>query len=308
MFIDLHQDLHRHQRWPISYPIQNQTSIQQLENSDARVIFTTGELSLAESLPTQTQRQVSFYRSQHGWQIVCCKSDLQKCLNNNEFRGFIYHIEGLKSLDSFAETDLLRVLDYLFEAGMRSLSLTHTSNNSFAGGNEGEGKLTDKGKQVIKWCKDNRILVDFAHLNDTSFEQTARHYDQPILVSHANARAISDTGQHRNLTDKQLETIKQSNGLVGLMLSRNFVKVSRQVTIEDVLQQIDYLTNKLGDNSLALGTDFGGCLHEVAIQDLERVSDLPNLYQAVVKSFSKSLADKLFYENAQDWLLKNFGK
>lgn len=305
MIIDLHQDLYSHQSRPDSFFVKDQTSIDQLRDADVRLLFTTGELHNRSDLKTQVDQQLDYYRSFPDWIMIKKSSDVVECLESRK-RGFVYHIEGLSALDDLSPSLVIESLDWLYEQGARSLALTHAIANSFAGGNESSGELTEKGCAVIDWVISKDLLFDFAHLNEESFFQVAKIWNRPILFSHGNARGLADTGKQRNLTDEQLQIIANSNGLVGIMFSRNYIKVSRDVVIDDVINQIKYLVDRLGPDKIALGTDFGGCLHEVPIKGLQSIRDLGRLHVQIATTFGHLFADKLFYKNAQKFMLENF--
>ncbi|GIS17738.1 MAG: hypothetical protein CM15mP119_1420 [Alphaproteobacteria bacterium] len=76
--------------------------------------------------------------------------------------------------------------------------------------------LTDAGKALVKACDQMNILLDVSHLNEAGFWDIARLSQQPLLASHSNAHALCPSP--RNLTDRQLDAVAESGGLVGSVL------------------------------------------------------------------------------------------
>ena len=57
-------------------------------------------------------------------------------------------------------------------------------------------------------------MIDLSHLNERGFWDVAALSDAPLVASHSNAHALCKVA--RNLTDRQLDAIKESDGLAGV--------------------------------------------------------------------------------------------
>src|SRR5206468_1669749 len=113
-------------------------------------------------------------------------------------------------------------LERWYDRGLRSIGLVWSRANAFAEGvpfrfpsspDTGPG-LTDAGRELVRACNRLGILVDLSHLNEAGFWDVAGISDKPLVATHSNAHAICPAS--RNLTDKQLAAIKESDGMVGL--------------------------------------------------------------------------------------------
>src|SRR5690606_8625184 len=86
----------------------------------------------------------------------------------------------------------------------------------------------------------------------------------------------------RNLTDRQLRVIAESKGLVGLNYGSSFLREDgKRLPLEDLgtmLRHLDHLLDILGEDGVALGSDFDGALMP---RDLASAADLPNLVAAM---------------------------
>ena len=147
-----------------------------------------------------------------------CRSvaDLRACQAEGVISG-IMHLEGAEPIA--ADLDAL----YLFhDMGLRSLGPVWSRPTVFGHGvpfafpsspDTGPG-LTEAGKDLVRLCNKLGIMLDLSHLNEAGFNDIAALSDAPLVATHSNAHAI--TPSSRNLTDRQMDAIKSSHGLVGL--------------------------------------------------------------------------------------------
>ena len=222
----------------------------------------------------------------------------------------IFHIEGAEAIDP----DLL-MLDVLYEAGLRSIGPVWSRNNIFAHGvpfrypsspDIGDG-LTELGKNLIRHCNRKRILIDLSHLNEKGFWDVAALSTAPLVASHSNAHALS--AQSRNLTDKQLDAIRDSRGLVGVNYATAFLREDGQRTpdtpLSDIVRHVAYLVERLGEDKVGLGSDFDGAVIPAAIGD---VAGLPKLVEALRShGFDEATLEKICCRNWVDVITRTIG-
>jgi membrane dipeptidase len=185
----------------------------------------------------------------------------------------VMHIEGAETIDPGLE-----ILPALHALGLRSLGITWSRPNAFGHGvpfaqpsspDTGPG-LTDAGRALVRACDALGILVDLAHLNERGFWDVAEVTDRPLVVTHACAHALVPSA--RNLTDAQLDAVRDSGGVVGVCFHHEDVGPRR----EDIARQVDHIARRLGPEHVALGSDFDGCELPAGIagaQDLPLVLD-----------------------------------
>ncbi len=214
----------------------------------------------------------------------------------------VLHIEGAEAIDKD-----LNALDVLHRAGLRSLGPVWSRSNIFAHGvpfrypatpDIGDG-LTGAGRALIKACNELRILIDLSHLNEKGFWDVAKLSSAPLVATHSNAHAICAAS--RNLTDKQLAAIKASDGLVGVNFATSFLRPDGRrdanTPLDVVVDHIAYLVEALGENGVALGSDFDGAQIPT---EIGTAAGLPNLVAAMQKrGFGAVLIEKICFEN---WL------
>jgi membrane dipeptidase len=214
----------------------------------------------------------------------------------------VLHIEGAEPIDGD-----LRMLEILYEAGLRSLGIVWSRPNIFGHGvpfrfpsspDTGPG-LTGAGKALVNACNELGIVIDLSHLNEKGFWDVAELSDAPLIATHSNVNALCQNS--RNLTDKQLDAIRDSGGLVGLNFATCFLrtdgKVSADTPIEDMVRHTDYLIEKLGVDHVGLGSDFDGAVIPEAIKTVEGLPKLVEAYRAA--GYDDATLKKLGTEN---WL------
>ena len=223
----------------------------------------------------------------------------------------VLHIEGCEAIDAD-----LKMLDVLHSAGLRSLGPVWSRSNIFGHGvpfrfpsspDTGDG-LTPAGKALIKRCNDLRILIDLSHLNEQGFWDVVRLSRAPLVATHSNAHALCASS--RNLTDKQLAAIRESGGLVGVNYAVSFLRVDgrRDATtpLDTVVDHIAYLIERLGEDGVALGSDFDGALIPEGIGS---AAGLPNLVAAMrARQFGEVAIEKICFENWMRVLTQTWGE
>jgi membrane dipeptidase len=249
-------------------------------------------------------------RESEGRVRVCRDAkDIERCLKDGALAA-VPHIEGAEAIDQNLE-----MLDVLYEAGLRSLGPVWSRPNAFGEGvpfrcpsspDTGPG-LTDLGKTLIKECNRLKILLDLSHLNERGFWDVAELSNAPLVASHSNAHAISP--HSRNLTDRQLDAIRQSGGLVGVNFATSFLRPDgrhdKTTPLALIVQHAEHLLEHLGEDGVGLGSDFDGAQIPA---ELENAGGLQKLVEAMrERGFSNKLIEKVCFRNWLRVLKKTWG-
>jgi membrane dipeptidase len=269
----------------------------------------------ADSLVTTVEQMACLLRveAQSGGQvkIVRTAAELAACLENGTF-AMLLHIEGAEAIDPD-----LNALEVFHQAGLRSLGIVWSRPNAFGFGvpfkfgvspDTGPG-LTEAGKDLIRACNRLRILVDVSHLNLRGFWDVARLTDAPIVATHSNAYRLAQWT--RNLTDDQLDAIRESDGMVGLNFHVGFLRedgdpVNPDTPITTMVRQVDYLVERLGIDRVGFGADFDGAIMPAAIGD---VTGLPALLGELrAAGYDEDALAKLAHRNWVRVLRKTWGQ
>jgi membrane dipeptidase len=198
----------------------------------------------------------------------------------------VLHHEGAEAIDPGLEA-----LETWYQAGLRSLGPVWSRPNEFAHGvpfvfpsspDTGPG-LTTAGQALVRRCAELGILVDLSHLNEAGFWDVARLEAGPLVASHAGAHALS--GASRNLTDRQLDAIGASGGLVGIVFASLFLRPDfadvADTPIELIASHARYVADRIGVEHVALGSDFDGATIPAALGD---AAGLPRLLESFAEA------------------------
>ena len=214
----------------------------------------------------------------------------------------VLHIEGAEAIDANLE-----LLDVLYAAGLRSLGPVWSRPNVFGHGvpfrcpsspDTGPG-LTDLGKALIGACNRLRIMIDLSHLNEKGFWDVAALSDAPLVATHSNAHAISP--HSRNLTDRQLAAIRETDGMVGVNYAVSFLrpdgKQDKDTPADLIIEHVQYLLEHLGEDRVGLGSDFDGASIPA---ELGSAAGLQILVEKMrERQFGQTLIEKVCFRN---WL------
>ena len=213
--------------------------------------------------------------------VVRSVADLRTCLETGAIAA-ILHLEGAEPIDTDLDT-----LELWVAAGLRSIGPVWSRANAFAEGvpfrmaspDTGPG-LTEAGKRLVAACNRLGVMIDLSHLNEAGFWDVAEQSDAPLVATHSNAFEICP--MTRNLTDRQLDAIRDSGGLTGLNFGVGFLredaKWDADATLEDMVRHVDYMVARMGIEHVVIGSDFDGMRLPTAIGD---VAGLPRLVDAL---------------------------
>ncbi len=123
--------------------------------------------------------------------------------------------------------------------------------------------------------QDMGILVDTGgHTGERTSLDVIRMARRPVVCTHANMLGLNDNP--RNISDRVIEGIAKTGGLVGITAMEGFMTWSRKdapramtgpfpprANVSRYVDEFDYMKRLVGVDHVALGTDF--------ISDLERI-------------------------------------
>jgi membrane dipeptidase len=195
----------------------------------------------------------------------------------------VLHLEGAEAIDGELEA-----LELWHAAGLRSLGPVWSRATDFGHGvpfispsspDTGPG-LTTAGEALVRRCAELGILVDLSHLNEAGFWDVAGLDVGPLIASHAAAHALCPTS--RNLTDRQLDAIGSSGGLVGIVYACAFLRPDfaddPDTPIELIAEHARYIADRIGVEHVGLGSDFDGTTVPAELGD---VAGVPKVLDAL---------------------------
>ena len=224
------------------------------------------------------------------------------------------------------------VLHALYEQGIRYVTLTHINTNSWADASQAAprwGGLNDLGRRLIATMNRLGMIIDLAHVSDSTFYDALEVSEAPVLVSHSSMRAL--VPNVRNVDDAMLRAVAANGGVVMInffdamvnphldadvmaevrrrlpgpkltMLWNEVYAVKRQrglpgATLDDVLDHLDHAVHVAGIDHVGLGSDFDGVFD--LPQGLEDVTRLPWItYGLLQRGYTETQIYKILGSNA----------
>jgi len=195
----------------------------------------------------------------------------------------IVHFEGAEAISPD-----LSDLGGWFDRGLRSLGIVWSRPNAFGEGvpfrfpsaPDTGGGLTAAGRELVHACNQLGVMVDVSHLTEAGFWDVTRLTQAPVVATHSNAHALCPSS--RNLTDRQLDAIGDSDGVVGINFATMFLGEGglpgSDIGVETIVRHVDYVASRIGVEHVAFGSDFEGAQ---VPEELGGVSGLPRLVAAL---------------------------
>lgn len=254
--------------------------------------FTNRVISLMKEAQQQSAGQFT---------IVKDYRQLESSIANDSIAA-VLHFEGAEAI-----AENLADLQAYYDVGLRSLGLVWSRPNAFGEGvpfkfpvspDTGPG-LTAAGKRLVRTCNDMGIVVDLSHINEKGFWDVAVLSNKPLVASHTAVHAISPST--RNLTDKQIDAIGSSDGIIGVYFEaanlRRDGALNPNTPLALLAEHIVYLIERAGIDHVGFGSDYDGA---VVINELHDVTGVPKLVNALrIHGLSEADLQKLTHGN---WL------
>jgi membrane dipeptidase len=219
---------------------------------------------------------------------ACSLAEISSAVDDGRIAALLA-LEGMEGLGNDLE-----FISLCYRLGVRMASLTWNRRTAFADGvgeAESGGGLTTLGRAAIREMNRLGMVVDLAHMAPRGFWDVLAVTEQPVIVSHANARALCD--HPRNLDDQQIKALAEKGGVVGLVIFAGFIDPERP-TLARAVDHVAYIADLVGMEHVGLGIDLSVRAVEVTeamaaqalvppemltavVSGLERVEQLPNL-------------------------------
>lgn len=288
---DLHIDLGKLKKGGLSAPVFAAFSEGYYEKGQ------NIEKSLSESLSILNALYYTEAKNRQDFRIVNRVDEILENFQAGRISG-LASIEGAYFID---EDNYREILGQLRDLKIKILGFNWNYSNYLGEGagetySDGEtassGGLTDLGKVVLSEMEKLGLAIDVSHMNEETFYGVAKNTTNPIIASHSGAYAIRP--HRRNLKDEQLEIIRQSGGLVGVVLCSNFLKEGGGASLEDYMEHLNYIVDKIGIDHVGIGSDLDGT--DLPL-DLKDSSEMGKIVELLRQKYSEDEVDKILYKN-----------
>jgi membrane dipeptidase len=191
------------------------------------------------------------------------------------------------------------------QIGLRIVGLCYNVTNPFgAGCLEPQIPLTRAGRRLVEEIHRLNLVLDVGgHTGEqTSLDALAMSKGVPVICTHTNIKTLNDS--YRCSSDKVIDAIAATGGVIGLTAVSDFLVRPRgktgpvpRATLDQYLDQFDYLKKRVGVDHVGLGPDFvdgmnipyGGGINKeimppdllgepwVYVKDFESIAEAPNV-------------------------------
>ena len=186
------------------------------------------------------------------WHQVRSTSDITEAKS----RGRLGLIMGWQ--DMLPIEDRIERIALFHELGVRIMQLTYNSANLIGDGclERRDAGLTEFGRQVVAEMNAVGVAIDLSHCGEKVALDAAQITSKPILLTHANARAVFE--RPRNKSDKVIRAVAQTGGVIGLS-THGFMNwttsPAQPPTLEGFVANVKHVRDLVGIDHIGIGTD-----------------------------------------------------
>jgi membrane dipeptidase len=136
------------------------------------------------------------------------------------------------------------------------------------------------------------MLIDLAHISRAGWFGVLDVASGPVCCTHSNCRKVFH--HFRTIDDDQIKALAQTGGVLGVNAIATMV--SKQPTLDNLVDHISHIADLVGVDHVGLGLDFVkddgplypedeifGVAENRLIPEFENEDDLPNITECMVK-------------------------
>ncbi len=155
--------------------------------------------------------------------------------------------------------------------GLRIMQPTYNFRNFMGDGclEPDDGGLSALGGRAVAAMNALGIAIDLSHVGERTARDVVEASEKPVLITHANARAVSDNP--RNKSDALIAAVAQSGGTVGVSIYGPMCwdgDPAYPPAIDDFIRHLEHVAGVAGVGHVAIGTDLP------AVADLDAVAHI----------------------------------
>lgn len=187
-----------------------------------------------------------------GLQLIETVEDIRQAHDDGR-AGLIMGTQNCRPID-----DQLERLDLFHRLGLRIMQLTYNNRNYLGDGclESEDGGLSTFGHEAVGRMNQLGLAIDLSHVGERTTLMAAEASDRPVLVTHANAKAIANWP--RNKSDDVIRAVATTGGVIGVSIYGPLLwngDPSRGPNLGDFIQHAEYVAEMVGIEHVSFGTD-----------------------------------------------------
>lgn len=150
--------------------------------------------------------------------------------------------------------DRLGFVEHFWHMGVRIVQLTYNNQNAIGGScyEPTDSGLSRFGREIVSEMNRVGMMVDLSHVGDKTSEDAIEHSARPVLINHANSRAVYD--HPRNKSERVLDALVANGGVLGVCTYNN-IAGQYAGSAEGAAELIARHVDRLGIDHVAFGSD-----------------------------------------------------
>ena len=188
---------------------------------------------------------------QHGDLItrVATAADVVQA-NQDGKTGVIYGFQNCSPIE-----DDFSLVEIFHSLGVRFMQLSYNNQSLLATGcyEQNDPGITRFGKQVIKEMNRVGMVIDMSHSAELSTLEAIELSERPIAITHANPSFFEPA--LRNKSNKVLQALGESGGMVGFSLYPFHLKNGPDCSLEDFCIMVADTAELMGIDHIGIGSD-----------------------------------------------------
>ncbi len=202
------------------------------------------------------------------WRLIGRASDIEAA----RAAGSVGLIMGWQNLRPVA--DKLERLHLAHAAGLRIAQLTYNRRNFMGDGclEAVDSGLSTLGERAVAVMNGLGIAIDLSHVGERACLRACELSTVPVLVTHANAKAVSDAP--RNKSDAVIRAVAATGGVIGASIYGPMCwdgNPARAPKIDDFVRHLEHISDIVGRDHVAIGTDLP------VVSDLAKVAHITEM-------------------------------
>jgi membrane dipeptidase len=186
-----------------------------------------------------------------GFMVVRTVADIDEAVASGRV-GLVFGLEAATPIEN--EIDRL---DVLYGLGIRQIGIAYSDANTLGSGlsEPSDGGLTSFGRRAVTRMNQLGLAIDLSHSSDRTALDTCEQSNEPVLITHAGARAVWDTARMK--PDAVLRAVADTGGVIGMSAAPHTTLSPGHPrhSIESVMDHFRYCADLVGIEHVAFGPD-----------------------------------------------------